>query len=230
MEFKLQGLNMKSQIKNTIIQIIVGAGVVVIGLVALNKYVPTFILFPKKKEIQQKNKTNDDIPQMEEATPADVPQGDNSSVFNEEEEATIPKPIIPENVTPNALYALDKRLKAGNLGFVSPNDLERNLKVTFTQYLHTENCPKNVDGYKKSIRINFTLGRDDLAKVIHFVAVRTAKNYYAFKPQPGNNLLMIPNNFKPGTHEITYGFVLKGDVNKKEVPFYGRKCEISVKK
>jgi hypothetical protein len=219
---------MKHQIKSTIIQIVVGSAVVVIGLVALHKYVPTFTLFPKTMEAEQEKKEGE-IPKMDEANPADMPQDNNSSGFNEEEEATVPKPIIPQNVLPNAQYALDKRLKAGNLGFVSPNDLEQNLKVTFTQYLHTENCPKNVDSYKKNIGINFTLGRDDLAEVIHFVAVRTGKNYYAFKPQPGNNLLIIPNNFKPGTHEITYGFVLKGDVNKKEVPFFARKCEISVR-
>jgi hypothetical protein len=220
---------MKNQIKNTLIQIIVGSGVVVIGLIALNKYVPTFTLFPKTTETQQQGNESE-MQKLDEAKPADVPQDNNSPFFNEEEEATTPKPIIPQNVTANIQYSLDKRLRAGNLGFVSPNDLERNLTVTFTQYLHTENCPKDIDGYKKNIGINFTLGRNDLAEVIHFVAVRTAKNYYAFKPQSGDNLLIIPNNFTPGTHEITYGFVLKADVNKKEVPFYARKCEISVKK
>jgi hypothetical protein len=222
---------MKNQIGKTILQIIAGAAVVVIGLIALNKYVPTFTLFPKTVEVQQQQEkeSEENIPKMDEATPADMPQDNNSSDFNETEDATSPKPFIPENVLPNVQYALDKRLRAGNLGFVSPNDLERSLTVTFTQYLHTENCPKNVDGYKKNIAINFTLGRDDLAEVIHFVAVRTAKNYYAFKPQQGNNLLIIPNNFTSGTHEITYGFVLKSDVNKKEVPFHARKCEISVR-
>jgi hypothetical protein len=220
---------MKNQIGKTIIQIIAGAAVVVVGLLALNKYVPTFTLFPKITDVEQQQEYEEAISKMDEATPADLLQDNDDPFFNETEDATAPKSFIPKDVLPNLQYALDKRLKAGHIGFVSPNDLEQNLKVTFTQYLHTENCPKNVDSYKKNIAINFTLGRDDLAEVIHFVAVRTAKNYYAFKPQPGNNLLIIPNNFKPGTHEITYGFVLKGDVNKKEVPFYARKCEISVR-
>ena len=44
-----------------------------------------------------------------------------------------------------------------------------------------------------------------------------------------NTITQIPNNFTSATHEITYGFVLKSDVNKKEVPFHASKCEISVR-
>jgi hypothetical protein len=225
---------MNNQIKNTLIQIIVGSAVVVVGLIALNKFVPTFTLFPKTTPVETDDREIEEILKMDEATPADMPKDENSPIFNEEE-ATASTNIVPENVTPNIQYSLDKRLKAGNMSFASPSELQQSLKMTFTKYLHSEYCPKSIERYEKNIKINFTLSRDDLVNLIHFVAVQSGRNYYAFKPQKGNNLLMIPNKFSPGTHEITYGFVFKSDifkseVNKREVPFYARKCEISIKK
>lgn len=223
---------MNKQIKSTLIQIVVGASVVIVGLMALNKFVPTFTLFPETLPEQEvvEDGTQDGQsnmqPQADEAEPADLPSSNDS--FIEEEEETAPVNNVPENVTANKMYSSTKRLKANNLGIYAPRELFKNVKSTVTNYLHSEYCPENVEGYKQKIGIYYTLSRDDLLGTILFVAVKTKKNTYFFKPQAGNNLLEIPNNFSKGEHEIEYGYVLKNDVTKRKIPFYSKKCVISI--
>lgn len=223
---------MTKQIKSTLIQIIIGASVVVIGLVALNKFVPTFTLFPETVPLEEDALPKEDENQTgganpAENTPADLPSNYEDN-FSDEEEETAPEVIIPENVTANVVYSGNKRLKANNLGIYVPSQIFRNVKNTFTNYLHSEYCPEKVENYKKEVGIYFTLSRNDLVGSIFVVAVKTAKGVHYFKPQAGNNLLKIPNNFSKGRNEITYGYVLKNDLNKREVPFYSRKCSIVV--
>ena len=221
---------MKAQIKSTLIQIVVGAAVVVFGLMALNKFVPAFTLFPKESDgIEQQESEVEKMTDIQEATPDDIPQDDDFSDLElEEEESTAPTTSFPQSTRPNTAYSADKRLKANNLGFVVPREIMRDAKTKITTNFYNEFCERNIPGYQKEIKLFFALKKDDLAEAILFFAVKTPRMTYFFKPQGKDNLLKIQNNFANGSHKVEYGYVLKNDVNKREIPFYSRSCLVTV--
>lgn len=221
---------MKAQIKSTLIQIAIGSVIVVVGLMALNKFVPAFTLFPDDSEQQEEPvKEVEKMPDIVEAEP-DIEQEENdfSDLELEEEESTTPTTNLPQSTKPNTKYSADKRLKADNLGFVVPREIMRDAKTKITTKFYNEYCERNVAGYQKEIELYFALKDNNLSDAILFFAAKTPRVTYFFKPQGKDNLLKIPNNFPNGSHKIEYGYVLKNDVNKREVPFYSRSCRVNV--
>lgn len=221
---------MKAQIKSTLIQIVIGAAVVVVGLMALNKFVPAFTLFPDETEGQEEATTEAErMPDVKEAQPDVIPYKDKFSDLElEKEESTTPTTNIPQSTQSNTAYAADKRLKASNLGFVKPREIMQAAKAVITTNFYNESCERNIPGYQQEIKLYFALKDIQLAEAILFFAVKTGRTTHYFKPQGKDNLLQIPNNFGNGRHKLEYGYVLKNDVNKREVPFYHRSCMVTV--
>ena len=222
---------MKAQIKNTLIQIAVGAIVIVVGLMALHKFVPTFTLFPGEEE-QVKTVVSEDEKEIADVIKKteleEVPQ-DNDSLKSEEEESTAPISEILQRTKPNMVYSADKRLKVSNLGFVKPIEIMRDVETVTTTNFYNEFCERNIPGYQRDINLYFTLKDIKLAEAILFFAVKTARMTYYFKPQGKDNLLKVPNNFGNGRYKLEYGYVLKNDVDKRIIPFFSRSCTVTVK-
>lgn len=230
---------MNSQIKKTLIQILVGAGVVVVGLVAMNKFLPSFTLFPDTNKMEEDIQETTQLPvDLEQSRPDGEtddlnlpdPITKSSSLFDEEEE----KPSTnqaPKGVTVNRAYSLDKRLRLGSVATVTPLDVLKHNKKGFfpTNYLISEVCPENVKNYHKDFSVYFTIKEDKLVESILFLAVKINKSTFVFKPQKGNNRLVIPNNLKIGRHELTFGYYLKVDATEEKIPYYARNCMVTVK-
>lgn len=220
---------MKGQIKSTLIQIAVGATVVIVGLMALNKFVPTFTLFPKVSETTEQEEAEQVIPDMEEDVPVDEPQEDEMSDLElEEEEATSPKTSIPNITKSNIAYSGDKRLKANNLGFFKPRELMSYAKTKITTNFYNEFCEEKIPSYQKKIKLYFSLRTEELSDAILFFAVKTPRKTYYFKPRGTENLLKIPNDLPNGRHQLEYGYVLKNEVNKRKIFFYSRTFQVTV--
>ena len=223
---------MKAQIKSTVIQIVVGSIVVIFGLMTLNKYVPAFTLFPKEDLVEQEQTTTETekISDIKESEPDKIQEQDENdySDLELEEEATEPMVELPQSTRPNTVFSADKRLKANNLGFVAPREVMRDAKSKITTNFYNEFCERNIPGYQRKIKLYFTLKDEKLANAILFLAAKTTRTTHYFKPQGKDNLLEIPNNFANGRHKIEYGYILKKDINKREIPFYSRSCQITV--
>ncbi|MFK7950392.1 MAG: hypothetical protein AB8G11_22575 [Saprospiraceae bacterium] len=224
---------MKAQIKSTLIQIVVGATVVVVGLLALNKFVPAFTLFPKETEVKESATSQDEkIPEHEEAAPdetsSETPDDDLVGSEFEEEEPTAPIIEIPQSTKPNTQYKPDKLLKVKNFGSVKPIEIMRNAKRETTINFYNELCERNALSYQKEIELYFALKEKELSDAILFFAAKVDRKVYYFKPQGIHNLLKIPNNYKDGNYKIEYGYILKKEVNNREIPFYSRVCQVTV--
>jgi hypothetical protein len=228
---------MKNQVKSTLIQIIIGAAVVVGGLVALNKFVPNFTLFPDTAALSEKVADEAQSPDDLETSPPEKDESDllspiekPASIFEaDEEESSIRKNEIPKGVTANQSYSLDKRLRAGSQTMVRPVDVLKASKRSYTNSLVNEICPTNIKNYHKDFTLYFMIRDDKLVESILFLSVNIGKTNYAFKAQKGNNKLVIPNNLKAGQHQITFGYYLKKDVAEDKIPYYAKNCMITIK-
>ena len=234
---------MNGQIKNTLIQILIGSAIVVGGLVMMNKFLPNFTLFPGTAKMPDETIEASQSPNnLEQAKPEG--EDDNSTLPDQimkpstsfgdedEEESSVRTNQAPEGVTANQVYSLDKRLRAGSLAMITPLEVLKNSKRSYTNSLINEVCPNNVKNYHKDFSLYFTMLDDKLAESILFLAVNINKSTFVFKPQKGNNRLIIPNNLKVGRHQVTFGYYLKKDADKDEIPYYAstRNCMITVSK
>lgn len=221
---------MKNQVLKTLLRIVIGSAVVVIGLIALNKFVPAFTLFPNENEEQEKVEVVEKMSDIEEAEPNVIPeQSDFLDLELEEEEATEPVIDLPQSIEPNEIYQAAKRIRVEKLNFVRPKKVMNSVTTKTTINFYDEFCERNVSSYQKEIELRFSLNKIDLAEAILFLAVKTPNEIYYFKPQEGlHNLLKIPNKLPKGSHVVEYGYVLKKDVNLATVPFYRRSCRVVV--
>lgn len=229
---------MKNQVKSTFIQIVIGAAVVVGGLVALNKFAPNFTLFPDTAKVSEPimdeaESPNDLDPSQPERDGNDIdllsPIEKPTSIFEDEEESSIRKNEIPKGVAANQSYSLDKRLRAGSIGMITPLDVLKASKRSYTNSLVNEICPTNIKNYHKDFTLYFMIRDDKLVESILFLSVNIGKTNYVFKAQKGNNKLVIPNNLKAGRHQITFGYYLKKDVAEDKIPYYAKNCMITIK-
>jgi len=233
-------------LKKTFIQILVGAAVVVTGLVALNKFVPNFTLFPdssqfevNENEAEKENDPNeippaapiDDTESNDRNIPSSSEKPTSSSPMfeDDEEESSIRINEIPKGVAANQVYSLDKRLRAASIGVITPLEIIKSERRSYTNEIFNEVCPTNIKNYHKDFAIYFDFLDDKLVESILFLSVEINKTKYVFKAQKGHNKLVIPNNLKIGRHQITFGYFLKKDIINKKIPYYAKNCMITIK-
>lgn len=229
---------MKNQGKNIIIQFTIGVALVVTCLIFLNKKLPNFTLFPTMSEMNEQTEKE----KFPNALEPSKPEKDESDLtlsipepdlfFEEdEEESSIKINEIPKDVIANEVYSLDKRLRAGSIGIVTPLEVLKYSIPTYTNSLTNEVCPTKIKNYHKDFTLYFTIRDEKLAESILFLLVKIGKNNYVFKPQNGNNKLVIPNNLEVGSYQLTFGYYLKKDMSKEKIPYYAnvRDCTIVIK-
>jgi len=101
-------------------------------------------------------------------------------------------------------------------------------------------CPE-VKADDKFIEIKLEFIDDQLVSQIAFLrAIIYGKEFisgkvsYSFvldelyEPRPGVNLIKIVNELRRGSYELSFGFILKKDLNNKVLDFYRRTCNINI--
>lgn len=234
-----------------ILLVTIGTIVLLAGtLIALDEYVDSFTLFPDDLEADGGSELNDDraatkvIPQEREEEPDvladeggrgdDNRNGDASDIPTEADGldmGTVEMPSSLEGAYPaNKAHNGNKKLKASKGRFYKINSIVKKKTEKKAKYFGDVHCPAVVENFNDKIAMRFKFSDDKIVKQILFLIIENKIGKYYFKPRTGVNVLEFPHQFKVGTHSMKYGYVLKKDAEKLEVPFYMMECNVFVEK
>lgn len=214
--------------------------VLVGSLIALDTYVEDFTLFPNtnghKIDDNSRAASKVDPKKAEPEIIADEGERKNTSdadggaaPSNTNSKKTIPLELEGD-FTPNKSFNVNKKLKVAKGQFYTINNIIKKKVKTPAKYIGETYCPAMVANFKNKIELRFRFSDNALTKQILFLVVENKIGKYYFKPQSGVNILVFPHQFKPGQHDLQYGYILKKDASKLEVPFYALDCSVWVEK